>query len=282
MSFIVPRAQFVAELRAPFALVGGRPVVLHTNTTALGVIERPKPRAQLLADHWSALEEAAEGAPLILPTFNYDYCRTGRYSVADDPCQVGVLNEYVRAAHPLARTRTPVFNFVIPDNPGFRTDLVDNPFGPGSLFAELVERDGYVAFVGAGIESNTFIHYVEERHGIGYRYLKDFAGAVYGPDGSAEELVFHYRVRPMEPGAVDYDWPRLTADLRERDILRDHQVGRGVVMTFSATALLEHWGEQLRRDEYFLLTPESRRITEKLAATHGYPLTVENLELNNA
>ncbi len=281
MSFVVPRSQFVAELREPFALVAGRPVVLHTNTTALGIIDKPKPRKQLLGDYWSAVGEAAEGAPLAVPTFNYDFTRSRRYAVADDPCQVGVLNEFVRALHPDARTRTPVFNFCVPDNPGFGTAVVANPFGPQSLFAELVERDGYVGFLSAGFESNTFLHHVEERHGIGYRYIKEFAGEVVGPDGTAEPVTFQYRVRPMEPGAVDYEWPRLIADLRDRDILREFPVGRGTMLLYSAPALLEHWSEQLRRDEYFLLTPDSRKITEALAERHGYPLTFERLENNH-
>jgi aminoglycoside 3-N-acetyltransferase len=88
------------------------------------------------------------------------------FDVQRTPSQVGLLTELFRRSPGVARS-------VHPTHPvaawGARvTELLANhhlartPCGEGTPFARLVDHDGRILFLGAGIESMTFFHYVEE------------------------------------------------------------------------------------------------------------------------
>ena len=109
---------------------------------------------------------------LLMPTLPFtgtavEYASRGSvFDVRRTPSQVGLLTELFRRSPGVARS-------VHPTHPvsawGARaTELLANhhlartPCGEGTPFARLVEHDGRILFLGAGIESMTFFHYVEE------------------------------------------------------------------------------------------------------------------------
>ncbi len=119
------------------------------------------------------LEEAVgPTGTLLMPTLPFtgtavEYVsRRPVFDVRRTPSQVGLLTELFRRSAGVARS-------VHPTHPvaawGARaTDMLANhhlartPCGKGTPFARLFERDGRILFLGAGIESMTFFHYVEE------------------------------------------------------------------------------------------------------------------------
>jgi len=243
----------------------------------VGIIDRVKPREQMLSDYWSVIKEIAGERCMLFPTFNYGFCRDGIYDVEAAPAEVGVLNEHIRQLHPLQRTRTPVFNFCILNNKGFSLSAVDNPFSVASTFGELVEKRAEIVLFGARIHGNTFIHHVEEVMNIGYRYIKPFRGEIVEPDGSRQQITLQYRVRPLD-GGLHYDWDRLQAALEVEELLYTYPLGHGHLMHFRADLLLAYWRTKIREDELYLLTPSSREHMKGLLQEHGYPLTYSSLE----
>ena len=271
------RARMIQDLRHAFDAFESNAVALHTDVAKIGIIDHIKSREQMLSDYLSVILETCEGRELLFPTFNYDFCQTGLYNVKSDPCQVGVLNEYVRQLHPNQRTLTPVFNFCVLNNRDFSLEPVDNPFSAQSTFGELVEYRSVVIFFGADFSSNTFIHHVEEIMDIGYRYIKPFPGTI-NLDGDRRRIVVQYRVRPLVNGAVDYDWDRLYGDLVANGILHGFPLGNGCLLGYRADHLLEYWSAKLQEDEFYLLTPTSRHRTEQLFERYGRPLRYEVME----
>ena len=270
-----------SELRTAVAeLIGDSAsglVVFHTDITTLGIPAGAKNRQDALQQYAGALESACASRALVFPTFNYDFCRGGVYDVSADRCQVGALNEYYRLQRSQIRTTTPVFNFCCSHRDALPRDGSANPFDDGSTFAELRRRAASVVFLGAPFSANTFIHHVEELANAGYRYLKPFPGVVI--DGERRlEMTLRYRVRPLREDVVDYDWPRLIADLREEKILRTRILGRAELLAYDAQLLAAYWLERLTETELYLLTPQSRDAVRRLGEEVGYPFAYETLE----
>lgn len=120
-----------------------------------------------------ALQEAvgARGT-LLMPTLPFtgtavEYVSLGQiFDVRRTPSRVGLLTELFRRSPGVGRS-------VHPTHPvaawgSHATDMLANhhlartPCGEGTPFSRLFEHDGRILFLGAGIESMTFFHYIEE------------------------------------------------------------------------------------------------------------------------
>jgi aminoglycoside 3-N-acetyltransferase len=270
-----PRAELLAELRR---LVDGverdAPIVVHSDFRRIGM---PEGAGAAIGRIWlDLLREMADPRPLLIPTFNYDFCTSGRFDPLADHSQVGALGRFCSMHHPESRTRTPVFNFCIFDNDRFDPSPETEPFGAGGIFAELEARNAAILFLGVGLGANTFVHRVEEAAGIGYRYMKRFRGVLV--EGRRERPVdLAYRVRPLVSDAVEYgDLGEALVDAAGR--LRRVPVGLGTGLAVRARDYAALVGDAIRADELHLLTPRSRAWTERLFAEFGRPLTIARME----
>lgn len=278
--FIIRKSQISKELKSAFQTINGYPLMLHTDISRIGVIDSVKSRESSLNDYFSILLEILNGTPLLIPTFNYGFLKTGIYDVEHDPCEVGVLNEYFRKQFIAFRTQTPVFNFCLINAVDFSLEPANNMFGKTSTFAELVKNNGFVGFLGAPLSSNTFLHHVEERINVGYRYLKVFSGVIQNQE-IKKPLKIAYRTHPFIDGEVKkyyFDWPRLERDLIQKGILKIFPIGLGKFLVYRAQDLLAYWQQQLENDELYLLSSQSRRLVNQLSEQYGYPLQCNVVE----
>ncbi len=257
--------------------IAGDTVMVHTDIGKIGIIGQLNTNAKMLDDHMEALCGAFSDSVLVFPTFNYDFTKNGLYNVDADPCQVGMLNEHIRQTAAGIRTATPVFNFFVLNDAAFPCAPASNPFDATSAFGEFVSRQAAIVFAGAEFSSNTFVHYVEEMAQVGYRYIKPFTGTLI-QGGTAMPVQIEYRVRPLLPGAVVYDWEKLAHDLYRADILKKGPLGKGFIHTFQSGTLLAFWLDKLKKDEHYLLTNSSAHFTQQLYADHGKPLQYERIE----
>ena len=207
---------------------------------------------------------------LWVPTYNYDFCKTGFFSVDDDPAQIGALPEYYRKSEADWRTDTPVFSVCgSGSRPASIPGEIIDPFGVHSEFHQLCERDGSLLFFGV-LFSPTMTHYVERvatAEGPLYRYDKLFHGRVR--DSLREyDVTMKYHVIPQGV-TLKYDMVRLQRELLEASIMRPLQPEFGVSFVVSARELIKAWGEGLVADPYYLLDDASRRVAEELVSVHG-------------
>lgn len=274
---VVPTGQFISQLAAAFAPLPQAPLLMHVDMARVGVIvDGPASRDEMLERFWCCLLEAAAPRPVVLPTFNYDFCRTGVYRPATDSCQVGVLNEFVRSHHPERRTLTPIFNFVTSGSLSLSAGPATNVFGEDSTFAELNRLGACVVLLGTDFSSNTFKHFIEEEAAVGYRYPKRFSGVIELP-GQTMPVTVTYRVRPRGT-LMRYDNPRLEQECRQLGVLHHALVGEGSLLWFRMDELRNHWSQSLRRDELHLLDAESRAEAQALYRRWGSPLRLEQFE----
>lgn len=214
---------------------------------------------------------------LIFPAFNYDYGNKRVFDVDSDPVQVGALPEWLRQKGGTHRSPVPFFSVLSGRDLDLKTDEQINPFGDASAFQWLVDYDANLTLLGAPLHSLTFIHYVEEMSGgPAYRYNKSFPGkTVRG--GIAAPCDFSMHVRPMGVH-LDYDWPRLEADLRAQGLLQQASSAPDL-QWLNARALLEYWGNQIVTDPFYLLDAPSCELFKK--ATDGGKNRVQQEDYEN-
>jgi aminoglycoside 3-N-acetyltransferase len=278
VGIITSLRQIRQEVREAFAGIDSDAVVLHTNIMRVGFLQPDVPRERNLADLFEAIKDGASGRTLLFPTYNYDFCRTRIYDPLADPCQVGVLNEYVRRLNPGQRTLTPIFNFCIHDNHAFSLEPVDNVFSKASTFGELVTQGATVAFFGALFEeANTFLYHAEEIMNVGYRYVKPFPGVIRRSHADTP-IELRYRVRPLIEGAVVYDGSRQTRGLADNGLLHRRPLGNAEFLWYRADRVLDYWRTRLEEDELDFLTADSQKRVQELYAHYGRPLRYEAVE----
>ena len=268
-------AQLRADLVRLAESVGNRPMLFHTDLGPFGMPSGVVGRGQLL-DGWAdALTAVAELRTVVLPTFNYDWCRTGMFDVHRDPCQVGVLNERLRQRHPASRTATPVFSFLIL-GAGFSRAPCANVLGAQSTFAELVAADAAVVFLGTRFAAATINHHHEELLASPYRYPKRFSGTI-DAGSAAQEFTITYRVRP-KGATLSYAQERRAVELVEGAILRHAELVGHAVAWFPAAAHWELYRRLMTADPHALLDDAGRVEAAALYQRYGHPLRWEAVE----
>lgn len=135
----------------------------------------------------------------MLPTFSYSWCNGESYDPASSECRLmGAFGATIWREPGFVRSSNPNFSIAAISFAGDDDDIrllydVDNTcFGEKSVFGNIYRRSRenptYIVLLG-GAHSDcifrcTFVHYVEEKVGIDYRYKKKF----YDP-GKKDEYV---------------------------------------------------------------------------------------------
>jgi aminoglycoside 3-N-acetyltransferase len=166
---------------------------------------------------------------------------------------MGVLNEYIRGLPGAVRSSDPLMSVAaLGEDLALVRDIGRHSVGAGSTFDLLHCRKGATfLFLGASpSKCLTYVHYVEERFGVPYRYNRDFAGDVTDAAGTRREtwtLFVRYRnVIPSDRGEFEQA-------LRDRGLVRTSRCGNGLVHAIDEPAVYETGMEVLGRDIDFLL-----------------------------
>ncbi|MGK2961689.1 MAG: AAC(3) family N-acetyltransferase [Gemmatimonadaceae bacterium] len=259
--------------------MGSGPVFVHADAfRAARLVPPVRDRSAYLDSHNALLRESAGNRPLWCPTFNYEFGKSRVYDVANSESQLGPITERFRTG--AAEWRTPVPIFPV-SGIGLRPEQYwgpdTDPFGPDSMFAELIEMDGVVLYYGDTFHYNTLVHQSERSSGGPvYRYDKIFPGDVVMTDGAIVPGTLVYHVRPLGTG-LDYDWARLLGEALEAGVCRRLE-GGNEVLAASAKGLHDLWVRDLRDDPLALLDAKSRNWVEPAIEELGRRFVITDFE----
>jgi len=134
------------------------------------------------------------GCTAIAPTFNYDFCIGTPYNHHTSPSQVGIFGQYLMAVG--TRSFHPIFSFAS-KSADLMQDVSKSAFGTDSVFDRVYRANGWVVFFNVPFSFCTFVHYVEQKLGVPYRYHKNFSGEVTR-DGKTWTDTFDFFVRNLD------------------------------------------------------------------------------------
>ena len=230
----------------------GDVILVHSKVSAFGKF--------LLSDRqlfFFELEQAlrrsveADGT-LVMPTFSYSFCNDEVFDVEKTSSTVGVLTEHFRTQPGVARTKHPIFSVAISGR--HRDDFINaskDSFDGGSIFGQLHRVNAKMVFFGASFESCTFVHYIEQAHGIPYRYLKSFTGIIRERGQESTETVT-YNVRFLDRDVVTV-LEKFENHLLEKGFMKRVKIGSGVIEVISCEDAYREGMKLLDQDIYFFL-----------------------------
>lgn len=258
----------------------GAPWMVHADLFGVRALTpRAISRNEALEHHAQWLDHHASPGDVWMPSFNYDFARTGRFDVQTDPSQVGPLTEYRRCSSGVWRTPVPIFSVtgrgrqvLVPSR-----DLVD-PFDHASCFGQLAGLGGTIVLYGAPLSSLTLIHHAERAAGgPAYRYDKWFEGNVTDGKGKQRAVRLRYHVRPLGR-ALDYDWERLERELEAEGILFRYEAPGLTIKAFAARSFVDWWAMRYAIDPLFALERGTRAWVSAELQRLGRRFQLEDFE----
>lgn len=235
----------------------GDSIFVHSDISRFGKLCLTDKNKLMTALISSLTEAVGEAGTVIMPTFSYSFCRNEVYSIAEARSTVGVLTEFFRKMPGVVRTDHPIFSVAIwgRKQEEYR-DVGTDSFSSDSVFGKLHKDDGKIVIFGAPFgESLTFIHYIEQSHGVPYRYLKTFEGVIRNGNTSRHASCTYY-VRDLTSDP-QLDDEKIRRHLADRNILKEVAVGNSRIGVISCPSFFNEGIRMLDQDINFFIRKES-------------------------
>lgn len=190
---------------------------------------------------------------ILVPSFTYSATKGELFDVLETPSDVGLFSEKFRMLDGVVRSHHPIFSICALGRSSayFTSSIVEDCFGEGTFFDLLCKKDVKIITLGCALECITFIHFVEQKLNIPYRYLKTFAAQVLHA-GMHENFYVSYFVRDLK---ID---TKLNLAPLEREALRQNKMvvkpfGRFKARTISSKDFFQIASQLLTEDHYALV-----------------------------
>ena len=197
-------------------------------------------------------ESVGEDGTIIMPSFSYSFCKDEPYDVVNTRSTVGVLTEHFRKQPDVSRTVHPIFSVGIwGKHKNALLDIGKDSFDRASIFGKIHQLNGKILFLGAPFQSCTYVHYVEQMHGVPYRYLKTFEGKIINVNMEYQDR-YTFFVRDLEKNVI-FETAKLERYLIGNGFMKEVILGNGRILMIECNVLFNECWILLDKDIYFLL-----------------------------
>ncbi len=147
------------------------------------------------------LEVIGTEGTLVLPTYNWDFCKGIDFDYKKTQSVTGVLGKVALKRNDFIRTTNPIYSFAVA---GKEKDELYNLkhsscFGEDSPFSYFHKNN--VKYLSIGVDYKflgfTPVHYVEEKVGVSYRYFKYFKGKYIDINGNQKDVTYKFYVKDL-------------------------------------------------------------------------------------
>ena len=211
---------------------------------------------------------------LVVPTFTYSFAKGEVFDVQNTPGSCGVFTEAVRTSPGAMRSADPMFSVtaVGAQAAALTSGISVECFGEGSVWDRLFDLDALICNLNLDAAS-TFIHFVERRLSVPYRYDKLFTGWSTRDGEPHKDSVLFFCQDASNAETVAY-FERFDELARSRGIVASTRVGRGGITAIRARASAELITDELHRDPWFLTEAHRLGTTPKLVSPLSEAQTV--------
>ena len=200
------------------------------------------------------IDEVYTPKTILVPTFTYNYTKTGLYDRINSPAEVGRFSEEIRKQYSFTyRTLNPVFNVIDTKN-YFRIEEleVNSAFGERSLLQLLHEEGHVVVNINVDKFISTYLHFMEYHHDVPYRYIKNFPGKIIVSEKEEKPVEYKYHVRDLEKNTA-WDRIKIKDKLYKQGGLEINHF-KEVEISWSHSKQMEKiLGAELKKNKNFLL-----------------------------
>lgn len=151
------------------------------------------------------IEKIDSNGTLIFPTFNWDFCQGKTFDYHNTISKTGNLTSLALKRNDFRRTKHPIYSFAVYGKDKDYLCSLENKssFGIDSPFNYFYEKNAKNLFINIDYQSSaTFVHRVEEKIGVEYRYLKDFTSLYIDEDNNKSERTYSMYVRYLDKDVI--------------------------------------------------------------------------------
>ena len=136
---------------------------------------------------------------ILVPSFTYSFCKTKKFDKNLTKSEVGNFSKIFGSRINVKRTNHPIFSFYIKGKNWdyYNKAKLDICFGRDSTFDLFYKKNGKIIVFGNSFEkSATFLHHIEEKAKVPYRFYKFFKGEIID-NRKNKKLNVSYYVRKL-------------------------------------------------------------------------------------
>ena len=233
----------------------GDTIFVHSSVSAFGKLSTFDTEFLLKTLINSLKESVGDNGTLILPTFTYSFLKNEPYDKTNSKSKVGTLTEYFRKQPDVSRTVHPNHSVAIWGK--HKSELLKigkDTFDNASIFGKLHKLDGKIVFFGAPFQSCTYVHHIEQMHGVPYRYMKKIRGKIIDSDKEYEDEFTFY----VKYVVFFTQLSNLEKYLIEKKLLKEVKLGHGTISMVDANVLFKEGQKLLDKDVFFFLKNEPK------------------------
>lgn len=133
------------------------------------------------------VETVGEEGTLLIPCFNWDFCKGLPFNYKNTKAQTGTLSNLALNDRRFRRTKHPIYSFMVYGKHCEYLCSLDNfsSFGMDSPFGFIYKKNGKIVLWDVDYQSSfTFAHFVEQQLNVDYRYEKIFEGKYIDESGN--------------------------------------------------------------------------------------------------
>ena len=140
---------------------------------------------------------------ILIPTYNWDFCKGKTFDIKNTPSQTGILGKIVLTRNDFKRTKHPIYSFAVwGEDVDYLVNLNNvESFDENSVFAYLHRKKAQMIIFDKTLQhSFTFVHYVEymNKEMIDYRYVKFFEADYIDEHGNKSLRKYSMFVRDLD------------------------------------------------------------------------------------
>lgn len=231
----------VDQLRS-VGLNEGDCVLVHSNTDSLAKLDDEiavDPFLGMKVLREALLRAVGENGTVIVPTFTFSFCQGRFYDPLKRSSEVGLFSNFFMKSEGAIRSHHPIFSFSATGREAaeLMNDVPSTAYGKGSVFDRFRQLNGKILFFNVPFQCCTFVHHIEEMHGVDYRYMKKFEGKIR-VDGEYFDCVAEFFVRDLERD-VKSGFESFEIKIRDKGIIRYEETCTGRIGLCSSQNLFE-------------------------------------------
>lgn len=139
---------------------------------------------------------------IIVPTFSYEYSKTKSFHIGETPSETGRFSEEIRKYFSSNKKRTidPIFSTIETEKGSLHNDTIcTEAFGNNSIWHYLNDKPHFILNINIPLPIiTTQLHYLEYKHHVPYRFMKNFNGEIIDWQNEKREISYQYFVRNHE------------------------------------------------------------------------------------
>ena len=234
-------------------------IICHSNVSRFGLPKGGLTKKNIYRTIFKAFFEVISSTgTLIIPTFTYSFSKGEIYDPLKSKNICGLFSEEFQKQKNIKRYLDPNQSFLVYGKykKFFCSKPSLNSYDDNSMWARLLKKNSKICNLNLNAGS-TFIHYVEKKIGVSYRFDKTFTGIIKdGNKNKKSKSTLFVGKRNRKQNLAQFEI--FTNIAKKKNFYKTSKVGKGFVGLISCKKTFNLIAEEIKKNPFFLTESDKR------------------------